>query len=101
MRRSAPLRNLTRNKTRFKWNSQEKESFEKLKSAITSPETIAYFNPNKRTPLRTEASFHEGLSAALFQKGPQGQQPINFISRRLSDTEKRYSRPEKDDLAVK
>ena len=44
---SAPLRNLTRNKTRFKWNSQEKESFEKLKSAITSHETMAYFDPNK------------------------------------------------------
>jgi len=98
---SAPLTNLTRNKTKFKWNNEEKEAFEKLKSAITSSETMAYFDPNKQTTLRTEASFHEGLSAALFQKGPLGQQPIHFISRRLSDTEKRYSQTEKDALAVK
>ena len=31
---SAPLRNLTRNKTKFKWNSEEKEAFEKLKSVL-------------------------------------------------------------------
>ena len=48
---NAPLRKLARNKTRFKWNSKEKETFEKLTSAITSPETMAYFDPNKRTTL--------------------------------------------------
>ena len=98
---SAPLRNLTRIKTRFKWNIQEKESFEKLNSAITSPETMAYFDSNKRTSLRTEASFHERLSATLFQKGPLRQQPIHFISRRLSDTEKRYSQTEKSFFSCK
>ena len=51
--------------------------------------------------IRTEASFHEGLSTGLFQKGPLGQQPIHFISRRILDTEKRYSQTEKDALAVK
>ena len=79
-----PLRNLTRNKTKFKWDSKEKKTFEKLKSIITSPETMAYFDPNKQTILRTEASFH----AMLFQKGPLGQQLIHFISRRLLDIEK-------------
>ena len=63
---SAPQRNLTRNKTRLKWKSEEKESFEKLKSAITIPETMAYFDLCKQITLTTEVSFHEGLSAALF-----------------------------------
>ena len=55
----ALLRNLIRNKIKFKWNSEEKEAFEKLKSAITSPKIITYFDPNKQTMQRTEASFHE------------------------------------------
>ena len=90
---SAPLRNLTRNKTKFKKNSKEKETFEKLKSAITSPETMAYFlYQNKQSTLRTDASFHDGMSAVLFEKEPLGQRPIHFISRRLSDTEKNTSK---------
>ena len=98
---TALLRNLTRNKIKFKYNNEEKETFDKLKSAITSPKTMAYFDPNKQTIRRTETSFHEGLSAALFQEGPLEQQPIYFISRRLSDTEKRYNQTEKDALAIK
>ena len=62
---------------------------------------MAYFDPNKQTKLNTEASFHKGLSTALFQKEPLGQQPIHFISRILSDTEKRYSQTEKDASALK
>ena len=59
------------------------------------------FWSNKLTTLRTEASFHEGLSSALFQKEPLRQQLIHFICRRLSDIEKIYSQTVKDMLAVK
>ena len=97
---TAPLRNLTRNK-KFKWKSEEKEAWEKSKSAITSPETMSYFDSNKQTTLRIETSFYEGLRAVLLQKGLLGQQPIHFISRVLLDTEKRYSQTEKDALAIK
>ena len=62
---------------------------------IASSETMACFDPNKQTTLRIDASFHEGLSAVLFEKGPLGQQLIHFISRRLSDTGKRCNQTEK------
>ena len=62
---------------------------------------MTYFDPNKQTTLRIKAYFHEGLNTALFQKGPLGQQPIHFISRRLSDTKKRYSQTEKYALIAK
>ena len=61
---------------------------------------MAYFNPRLPIVLRTEASFHDGLSAALFQKTTEGIRPVHYISRTMTDTEKRYSQNEKDALSV-
>ena len=40
--------------------------------------------------VRVEPSFHEGLSAGLFQETGSGLQPVHFISRTMTDTEKQY-----------
>ena len=50
--------------------------------------------------MKVEASFHEGLSAGIFQETGSGLQPVNFIGRTMTDTEKRYSQTEKDALSV-
>ena len=62
---------------------------------------MAYFDPDKQIILRTEASFNEGLSAALLQKTDRGMQPVHFISRMLTEVERKYSQTEKDALAIK
>ena len=62
---------------------------------------MAFFEPSKPIILRTEASFNEGLSAALLHKKDRGIQPIHFISRTMTDTERRYGQTEKDALAIK
>ena len=41
---------------------------------------MAFFGPSKPIILCTEASFNEGLSAALLQKTDRGIQPVHFIS---------------------
>ena len=51
--------------------------------------------------VHVEASYNEGLSAGLFQQSAKGWQPVHFISRSLTDVEKRYSQTEKDALCVK
>ena len=51
--------------------------------------------------VRVEASYNEGLSVGLFQQSAKGWQPVHFISRSLTDVEKRYSKTEKDALCVK
>ena len=51
--------------------------------------------------VRVEASYNEGLSAGLFQQSAKGWQPVHFISRSLTNVEKRYSQTEKDALCVK
>ena len=51
--------------------------------------------------MRAEASYHDGLSAGLFQDVGKGLQPVHFISRTMTDYGKRYSQTEKDALAVR
>ena len=62
---------------------------------------MAYFDATKQTILRTEASFNEDLAAALLQRSDRGLRPVHFISRSMTETEKRYSQTEKDALAIK
>lgn len=94
---TAPLRRVTHKDTKFVWRKEQQQAFEKLKDSITSQDTMQYFNPRLAITVRTEASFNEGLSAGLFQAG----KPVHYISRTMTDTEKRYSQTEKDALAIK
>ena len=98
---TAPLRVLTHDNTKFRWGAAEQEAFEKLKGSITSEDTMVYFDPARPIIVRTEASFNEGLAAGLFQQTSKGVQPVHFISRSMTDTEKRYSQTEKDALAIR
>ena len=98
---AVPLYQLTRKETKFAWGKQENEAFRKIQGNISSEKTMAFFDSSKPIILRTEASFNEGLSAALLQKTDSGIQPVHFISRRMTETEKRYSQTEKDALAIK
>ena len=98
---AAPLYQLTRKETKFYWGKQEEEAFRKIQDGISSEKTMAFFEPSKPIILRTEASFNEGLSAALLQKTDKGIQPVHFISRTMTDTEKRFSQTKKDALAIK
>ncbi len=99
--RVAPLQELTCKEERFRWGPKEKNPFKELKECITDETAVAYFNPHRCTVVCREASYNEGLSAVLFQETPKGIQPVHYISRTLSDTERRYSQTEKDDRAVK
>ena len=69
---AAPLYQLTRKETKFHWGKQEEVAFRKIQDNISSEKTMAFFDPSKPIILRTEASFNEGLSAALLQKTDRG-----------------------------
>jgi len=97
---TAPLRELTRKDTPFKWGHEQQRAFEELKKSITCERTMAYFDPARPIVVRTEASFNEGLAAALLQKHGSTYRPVHFISRSLTEVEKRYSQTEKDALAI-
>lgn len=98
---AAPLHQLTRREIRFQWGKKEQKAFQTIQDNLSDERTKAYFDPNKQIILRTEASYNEGLSAALLQKTDKGIQPVQFISRTMTDAEKRYSQTEKDAFAIK
>ena len=82
------------------WGSKENEAFEKLKTSVTSESTMVYFNPSWPIVIRVKASYHEGLSAGLFQETGSGLRPIHFKSRTMTPTQKRYNQTEKGLLAI-
>ena len=77
------MRELTKEKTKFKWEQEQEEAFEKLRKEISSERTMAYFNPQLPIMVRTEAGFNEGLAAAIFQKHRDVWKPVHFISRNI------------------
>ena len=98
---TATLREMTHKYTKFRWTEEERNAFRKLKDTIKDDRVMAYFNPRLPITLRTEASFHDGLSAALFQKATDGMKPSALYQPNdTPETEKRYSQTEKDTLAV-
>ncbi|KAL9983275.1 hypothetical protein ACROYT_G005421 [Oculina patagonica] len=86
-----PLRELTHKKTNFHWERDEDDAFEESKASIYSKDTMAFFKPKLPIMVRVEASYNEGLSAGLFQQSNRGWQPVHFISRTLTDVEKRFT----------
>ena len=99
---SYPLRELTKKNALFQWTPQHQASFEKkIKHILTSDATVAYFDPYKETELTTDAS-PVGLSAILCQRTPgqNDRRVIAYVSRALSDVERRYSQTEKEALAI-
>ena len=65
---AAPLYQLTRKEAKFHWAKQEAAAFRKIKEGISSKKNMAFSNLSNPIIFRTEASFNEGLSAALLQK---------------------------------
>ena len=98
---TAPLYQLTQKDTKFKWEKKEEKAFKKIQESISNEKTMAFFYSSRPIILRTEASYNQGLSAALLQKTDKGIQPVHFISRKRTENKKRYGQTEKDALAIK
>ncbi len=67
---TAPLRELTKKNTQFEWQDIDQKAFEKLTSALSASECMAYFDMQKDTCITVDAS-PVGLSAILSQKNPR------------------------------
>lgn len=91
---TAPLRALTHKNSTWKWTKVEQESFDRLKTGLTT-EAMAYFDTSKPTEVHVDAS-PVGLGGILVQEG----KIIQYASKALSDVEKRYSQTEKEALAI-
>ena len=92
---TAPLRALTHQNSKWKWQEAEENALRKLQNKLTSDRVMAYFDPTKPTEVLVDAS-PAGVGAIMIQDG----KVISYGSRTLSDVETRYSQTEREMLAV-
>jgi len=88
-------------KGEFEWKQEHTEAFEELNNMLSS-DTVqaAYFDPQAEHELHVHGC-PMGLAATLTQRKPGEQiwQVVQYASRSLTDTEKRYSQIELEALA--
>ena len=91
----APIRQLTHKNVAFNWNEDCQKAMDKIKHLISEAPVLAYFDPNLEIEIQCDSS-QDGLGAVLMQKG----KPLEYRSRSLSESEKRYAQIKKELLAV-
>lgn len=89
------IRKLTRKDSEFIWSDECEKSFQVVKDNLTSAPVLAYFDPEKGLTLQVDSS-KDGLGAVLMQQG----RPIEYTSRALTSSERKWAQIEKEALAV-
>ena len=72
---SKPLRDLLSTKNSLTWEATQSESFNKLKSEISSPRVLALYDPAAKTKVSADASAF-GLGTVLLQQQKDQWRPI-------------------------
>lgn len=94
-----PLHALLKKKAPWVWGPAQETAKMSLVDKLTSAPVLAHFDDTLDITVQTDAS-HCGLGAVLLQDGGDGQRPVAFISKRLTDAETRYHANELECLAV-
>ena len=83
----------------IEWNGDCQQAYERLKAALCEDPVLQLPNWDQPFIVRTDAS-DRGLGAVLLQENLGRLQPVAYISRKLSETEMRYSVGERECLAI-
>lgn len=94
-KRAVALTNLLKQDRTWEWDRQCEASFQDLKLAVTKDPVLALPDITKPFEVQTDASDY-ALGGVLLQDG----HPVAYESRKLNDTESRYSAQEKELLAI-
>ncbi len=97
---AAPLTNLTRTNTIFKWTEQSQQLFEQLQACQMNTPVLVKAQVNQPFLLTTDASSTHigGVRCQIQSNGSK--RPIGFFSKKLNPCESRYSATDKEVLAV-
>ena len=94
-----PLRQLLRKDTVWIWDTPQVDAFNQIKAKMASTETLAHYDPNRKTIVAADACDY-GVGAVLLQVDQdRDRRPVYYASRSLSETEQRYATIEKEALA--
>lgn len=94
------LKGITKKKAKLVWSPDSEEAFERCKRSIASATPSAFLSPSRPLALHTDAS-NTAIGASLDQQLPDDTWvPLGFFSRKLSETEQRYSTYDRELLAI-
>ena len=94
-----PLRQLTCAGVKWKWTEEEQQSFQHLKSAVSSKTTLGYFDPKKPTIFVDGSPI--GLGAVLTQENTTKEvTPNHYASCPLTPTQARYPQINREALSI-
>ena len=92
---SEPLRHLTKKGIAWNWSPECENALQAIKQAISQPPVLAFYNQNSELVLQVDSS-KDGIGAVLLQND----QPIEYIFRALTKTERNWAQIEKELLLV-
>ncbi|XP_042968946.1 uncharacterized protein LOC122301604 [Carya illinoinensis] len=93
--RASPLTDLLKKNRAWEWSSRCQEAFDDLKTAITEEPVMALPDCTKPFEVQSDASDF-AIGGVLMQEG----HPIAYESRKLNETERRYTVQEKEMTAI-
>lgn len=96
---AAPLHDLTKGKRPFRWTQEADSAFTKLKTMLTDTPVMACPDYSKPFIIQCDAS-NIGVGAVLCQSTGNAEQAVAYLSRKLSDREKKFSTSERELLSV-
>ncbi|GJP31427.1 hypothetical protein CLOM_g12258 [Closterium sp. NIES-68] len=96
---AAPLTNLLKNDTPYKWEPKHQEDVEQPKQALTSAPVLILPNPERDYVIEADAST-QAVGAVLMQDQGNGLQPIAYLSKKLHGAELNYPIHDKKALAI-
>lgn len=97
--KAVPLTDLTRADVVWRWGKEQQGAFEALKSALVSAPVLVVPDPSLPYEVYTDAS-NFALGAVLLQKQGKYKQPVAYLSRKLSPTERKYPTGDREMLGI-
>ena len=91
----APLSTLTSKDKPWRWGHEEQKAFEDIKEVISQETLLMFPQFDKPFHVYTDASNYQ-LGAVIMQED----KPLAFYSRKLNDTQKRYTTGEQELLSI-
>lgn len=96
----APIYEVLGSPSRWYWGQDQADAFEKIKMELASAPVLCAFDVHKRHKVSSDAS-RIALGAVLMQFSDSNEwQPVEYASRKLTDTETRYAMIELEALAI-
>lgn len=95
-----PLYKLLNKDAKWQWTSQHQRAFEKLRSMLSSTDTLVHYDVNRKIIMSCDASQY-GMGAVLEHVMDDGSaRPIKFASRTMNIHERNYAQIDKEAAAI-